>query len=284
MESLRKVLVTGANGQLGKDMVEVLLQRGYECIGCGRNQLDITDMEMVKEVVQSIRPDVIIHAAAYTKVDVAESEPEKAFLVNAWGTRNMSVAAESIGAKLVYISTDYVFNGNATMPYQEFSPTAPINVYGASKLAGEQMVRDFHTRFFIVRTSWVYGRYGQNFVKTMLDLAKKNQTLKVVHDQIGSPTYTVDLAKKIEELIRTDRYGIYHISNSGQCSWYKFAKSIFKIAEIEVDVQPVATSDFPRPAKRPAYSVLDHMALRLNGFSPMRKWEEALHEFIGDYY
>lgn len=283
MGNLPKVLVTGANGQFGKEMVDVLLQQGYDCIGYGREQLDVTDMESVKSVVQSIRPDIIIHAAAYTKVDMAEAEPDEAFRVNAWGTRNISVVAEAVKAKLVYISTDYVFDGKATEPYQEFSPTLPLNVYGASKLAGEQMVRDFHSRYFIVRTSWVYGQHGHNFVKTMLSLAEQDQPLKVVHDQIGSPTYTVDLVKKIVEMIRTDRYGIYHVTNSGSCSWYEFAKAIFSFAGISKSVHPVQTSDFPRPAKRPAYSVLAHNALKLNGFLPMRKWDEALREFIALY-
>ncbi|MGG3006522.1 dTDP-4-dehydrorhamnose reductase [Geobacillus stearothermophilus] len=275
-----KVVVTGAKGQLGTDLVHLLADRGYEVYGYGREELDITNFDQVKQVISEVNPDVVIHAAAYTKVDLAESEPDKAFLINAYGTRNVAVVSEAVGAKLVYISTDYVFDGTATTPYNEFAPTNPLSVYGKSKLAGEQFVRDLHSKFFIVRTSWVYGKHGNNFVKTMLKLAQERDELMVVHDQIGCPTYTVDLANCILELIQTEKYGIYHVSNSGHCSWYEFAKAIFEEAGIEVKVNPCTTKDFSRPAPRPAYSVFAHMALKLNGFSEMREWREALKEFI----
>ncbi|KZE97369.1 dTDP-4-dehydrorhamnose reductase [Geobacillus stearothermophilus] len=275
-----KVVVTGAKGQLGTDLVHLLADRGYEVYGYGREELDITNFDQVKQVIAEVRPDVVIHAAAYTKVDLAESEPDKAFLINAYGTRNVAVASETVGAKLVYISTDYVFDGKANVPYNEFAPTNPLSVYGKSKLAGEQFVRDLHSKFFIVRTSWVYGKHGNNFVKTMLKLAQERDQLMVVNDQVGCPTYTVDLANCILELLQTEKYGIYHVSNSGYCSWYEFAKAIFEEAGIEVKVNPCTTKDFPRPAPRPAYSVFDHMALRLNGFNEMRNWREALKEFI----
>ncbi|SFA57969.1 dTDP-4-dehydrorhamnose reductase [Anoxybacillus pushchinoensis] len=271
-----KVVVTGAKGQLGTDLVHLLADRGYKVYGYGRDELDITNFEQVKQVISEVNPDVVIHAAAYTKVDLAESEPDQAFLINAYGTRNVVVASEAIGAKLVYVSTDYVFDGTANVPYNEFAPTNPLSVYGKSKLAGEQFVRDLHSKFFIVRTSWVYGKHGNNFVKTMLKLAQERDELMVVHDQIGCPTYTVDLANCILELIQTEKYGIYHVSNSGHCSWYEFAKAIFEEAGIEVKVNPCTTKDFPRPAPRPAYSVLDHMALQLNGFREMREWRVAL--------
>ncbi|EPR26456.1 MULTISPECIES: dTDP-4-dehydrorhamnose reductase [Geobacillus] len=271
-----KVVVTGAKGQLGTDLVHLLADRGYKVYGYGRDELDITNFEQVKQVISEVNPDVVIHAAAYTKVDLAESEPDQAFLINAYGTRNVVVASEAIGAKLVYVSTDYVFDGTANVPYNEFAPTNPLSVYGKSKLAGEQFVRDLHSKFFIVRTSWVYGKHGNNFVKIMLKLAQERDELMVVHDQIGCPTYTVDLANCILELIQTEKYGIYHVSNSGHCSWYEFAKAIFEEAGIEVKVNPCTTKDFPRPAPRPAYSVLDHMALQLNGFREMREWRVAL--------
>jgi dTDP-4-dehydrorhamnose reductase len=275
-----KVVVTGAKGQLGTDLVDLLSDRGYEVYGYGREELDITNFDQVQQVISEVKPDVVIHASAYTKVDLAESEPDQAFLINAYGTRNVAVVSEKVGAKLVYVSTDYVFDGTATSPYNEFARTNPLSVYGKSKLAGEQFVRDLHSKFFIVRTSWVYGKHGNNFVKTMLKLAQERDELMVVNDQVGCPTYTVDLANFILGLIQTEKYGIYHVSNSGYCSWYEFAKAIFEEARIEVKVNPCMTKDFPRPAPRPAYSVFEHMALRLNGFSEMRYWREALKEFI----
>jgi len=279
----QKILVTGAKGQLGTEMVKLLKEMKYEVYGYGRAELDITDFQQVKNVIDHIRPNIVIHAAAYTKVDAAESEPDQAFLVNAYGTRNVTVASEHIGAKLVYISTDYVFDGTANVPYNEFAFTNPINVYGKSKLAGEQFVRDLHSKFFIIRTSWVYGKHGNNFVKTMLKLAQEQKELFVVDDQIGCPTYAVDLVSCIFKLIQTEKYGVYHISNSGHCSWYEFAKAIFEEANVNIVVNPCKTKDYPRPARRPPYSVLDHMALRLNGFKELRHWREALKEFIKVY-
>ncbi|MBB5356070.1 dTDP-4-dehydrorhamnose reductase [Anoxybacillus mongoliensis] len=275
-----KVVVTGAKGQLGTDLVHLLANQGYEVYGYGREELDITNSDQVKQVTSEVRPDVVIHTAAYTKVDLAESEPDQAFLINAYGTRNVAAASEAVGAKLVYISTDYVFDGMATTPYNEFTPTNPLSVYGKSKLAGEQFVRDLHSKFFIVRTSWVYGKHGDNFVKTMLKLAKERDELMVVNDQIGCPTYTVDLANCILQLIQTEKYGVYHVSNSGHCSWYEFAKAIFEEADIEVKVNPCTTKEFPRPAPRPMYSVFEHMALRLNGFKVMPNWRDSLRIFL----
>ncbi|WP_461202264.1 dTDP-4-dehydrorhamnose reductase [Anoxybacillus sp. TBDG-1] len=276
-----KVVVTGAKGQLGTDVVHLLADRGYEVYGYGREELDITNFDQVKQVITEIRPDVVIHAAAYTKVDLAESEPDQAFLINAYGTRNVAVVSEAVGAKLVYISTDYVFDGMATTPYNEFAPTNPLSIYGKSKLAGEQFVRDLHSKFFIVRTSWVYGKHGNNFVKTMLKLAQERDELMVVHDQVGCPTYTVDLSNCILEMIQTEKYGVYHVSNSGNCSWYEFAKAIFEEAGIEVKVNPCTTKEFPRPAPRPQYSVFEHLALRLNGFKVMSNWRDSLRVFLG---
>ncbi|ANB60741.1 dTDP-4-dehydrorhamnose reductase [Anoxybacteroides amylolyticum] len=279
----QKILVTGAKGQFGTEMVKLLKDMEYEIYGYGRTELDITDFQQVKSVIDHIHPSVVIHAAAYTKVDAAESEPDQAFLVNAYGTRNIAVASERIGAKFVYISTDYVFDGTANVPYNEFAFTNPISVYGKSKLAGEQFVRDLHSKFFIIRTSWVYGKHGNNFVKAMLTLAQEKRELFVVDDQIGCPTYAVDLASYIFQLIQTEKYGVYHISNSGHCSWYEFAKAIFEQANVNIVVNPCKTKDYPRPAQRPAYSVLDHMALRLNGFKELRHWCEALKEFMNVY-
>lgn len=274
------VLITGANGQLGKELVELFTEKGFEVYGFGRDKMDITNQAQVQEVISNIKPNIVLHSAAHTQVDIAESEPEQAFSINAYGTRNVAVAAEAVGAKLVYVSTDYVFDGTTDEPYNEFSPTSPLGVYGKSKLAGEQFVRDLHSKFFIVRTSWVYGKHGTNFVKTMLKLGEERKELSVVADQIGCPTYTLDLAHTILELVDTQKYGVYHVSNSGSCSWYEFAKEIFKISEMKVQVNPCTTADFPRPAARPANSVFEHMSIKLNEFASVRHWKEALSSFL----
>ncbi|MGU3395385.1 dTDP-4-dehydrorhamnose reductase [Priestia sp. D51] len=276
----QKVLITGANGQLGKELVELFTAKGFEVYGFGRDKMDITNQAQVQEVISTLKPNIVLHSAAHTQVDLAESEPEQAFSINAYGTRNVAVAAEAVGAKLVYVSTDYVFDGTTDEPYNEFSPTSPLGVYGKSKLAGEQFVRDLHSNFFIVRTSWVYGKYGANFVKTMLKLGQERKELSVVADQIGCPTYTLDLAHAILELVDTQKYGVYHISNSGSCSWYEFAKEIFKVSDMEVQVNPCTTADFPRPAARPANSVFEHMSIKLNNFTSIRHWREALSSFL----
>ncbi|MFC4103162.1 dTDP-4-dehydrorhamnose reductase [Paenibacillus xanthanilyticus] len=278
-----KALVTGAQGQLGQDLVAALTKLGYEVKGCGRAELDITNYEETKAIIYGFRPDVIVHAAAYTKVDQAETDQETAYQVNAYGSRNLAVVAENAGAKLVYVSTDYVFNGQGTEPYDEFQPTMPINVYGRTKLAGEQFAQQFCSKHFIVRTSWVYGPNGANFVKTMLKLADERDTISVVSDQVGCPTFTHDLVDTICNLVETEKYGLYHVSNAGHCSWYEFAQAIFELAGKPVTVEPVGTDQFPRPAKRPSYSVFDHKALAYNGFPPMRHWKDALAEFIRNY-
>jgi len=276
----QKVLITGANGQLGKELVELFTEKGFEVYGFGRDKMDITNQAQVQEVIGTLKPNIVLHSAAHTQVDLAESEPEQAFSINAYGTRNVAVAAEAVGAKLVYVSTDYVFDGTTDEPYNEFSPTSPLGVYGKSKLAGEQFVRDLHSKFFIVRTSWVYGKHGANFVKTMLKLGEEREKLSVVADQRGCPTYTLDLANAILELVDTQKYGVYHVSNSGSCSWYEFAKEIFEISEMKVQVNPCTTADFPRPAARPANSVFEHMSIKLNNFSSIRPWKEALSSFL----
>lgn len=277
-----KVLITGANGQLGHDLVNILSDH-HQVFGVGRSEMDITDLSQVVNTIHRIRPDVIIHAAAYTRVDAAEYEQEMAYLVNAYGTCNVVAAAQRIGAKIVYISTDYVFDGKRSDPYKEFDRANPCNVYGKSKLAGEEMVKNLSDKHFIVRTSWVFGKHGKNFVKTMLRLAQHQNELSVVNDQIGSPTYTIDLVHFLKDLIETEKYGVYHASNTGFCSWYELAKAIFEVAGTDIKVNPVETKDFPRPAARPAFSVLDHMAIRLNGFSDLRHWRDALKDFIGSY-
>lgn len=274
-----KIIVTGANGQLGRDLAKQLEER-HEVIGLSRKELDIRDAEQCRQMMQQIRPDAVIHTAAYTAVDLAESDEDEAYRVNAFGSRNVAVAAERVGAKVCYISTDYVFDGLSSTPNKEYDNTNPTSVYGKSKRAGEWLVQSLCSNYFIVRTSWLYGKHGSNFVKTMLALASEKKRLKVVNDQTGSPTYTVDLSRFLAELIATEKYGIYHASNTGYCTWYEFAEAIFAEIGMAVEVEPCATEQFPRPAQRPKFSVLDHLAIRANGFSAQRHWRDALREFL----
>jgi len=279
-----KVLITGARGQLGRDLESVFLSTGNnQVISLGHNEMDVTRPALVKKLIAESKPGVVIHAAANTNVDGCELEPDNAYRVNALGARNVAVAAENTGAKLVYISTDYVFDGNAQRPYTEFDRTNPISVYGKSKLAGEQYVAVLSNKYFIVRTSWLYGEHGPNFVKTMLRLAKEKTELTVVDDQVGSPAYTKDLAGFIADLVGTELYGTYHATNTGSCSWYRFARAIFQLAGLEhVNVRPITTAELNRPAPRPAYSVLDHYCIRLEGLPDLRPWKEALQEYLAN--
>jgi dTDP-4-dehydrorhamnose reductase len=272
--------VTGASGQLGNEIIRCDLAH-LQIVGLSRSELDITNAEQCLQVIGFIKPDIVIHAAAYTAVDQAESEPDKAWLVNVEGTRNVAKASEAVGASFCYISTDYVFDGMGSKPYIENDVTDPRTVYGNTKLEGERVALANNSKVFVVRTSWVYGEYGNNFVRTMLQFAKSKRELSVVHDQIGSPTYNRDLTSFLIQLVQTDKYGIYHVSNSGSCSWYEFAKAIFEQSGIEgITVAPCTTDQFPRPAPRPAYSVLGHNAMVDAGFVPLRHWREALNDFL----
>lgn len=277
-----KIIITGGRGQLGRELAGVLLEAGgHEVISPGRQELDVTRMEEVIWAFKAFAPEVVIHAAAATNVDRCELDHDWAYLVNALGTRNVAAAAAVVGAKLVYISTDYVFNGRAGRPYTEFDTPDPINIYGKSKLAGERYAAELCPRYFIVRTSWLYGRHGKNFVKTMLDLAGKRDEIAVVDDQVGSPTYAGDLARFIAGLIETELYGIYHASNGGECSWFDFAREIFRLAGLDhVRVRPISSAELNRPAPRPAYSVLDNYCIRLQGLPDLRHWQEALLDFL----
>lgn len=283
-----KVLITGAHGQLGQDIGRIFNLAGHEVFSCGREELNITDLDQCFQVSSTRRPDWIIHCAAYAAVDAAETDVDGAYLVNAVGTRNIALAAEKIDAKIVFISTDYVFSGTSERPYNEYDSPDPQSVYGKSKLAGEQMVQHFCSRWFIVRTSWLFGLHGNNFVKTMLRLGQEKPLLKVVNDQKGSPTYTVDLAQFLINLISTEKYGIYHASNSGSCTWYEFTSAIFEEAReqlgftITAELQPCTTEEFSRPAPRPANSVMDHLAIRLNQFEDLPHWREGLKQFMLD--
>jgi len=284
-----KVLVTGANGQLGNDLCKAL--QDFEVIPLTHAEVEISDMDSVKEMGNKYKPDVIINTAAYVRVDDCETNPDKAFLVNALGVGNIAVVAQKLGAKLVHISTDYVFGGEAelrTTPYTEFDTPIPISVYGKSKLAGENFVQHLCSRHFVIRTSGLFGIAGSsgkggNFVETMLRLAKERDELRVVNDQVFSPTYAKDLARKISQLIQTEYYGIFHITNRGPCSWYEFAKEILRLAGLDTPVIPVTSDQYPQKAKRPRFSVLDNYHLRLLGMDDMRTWQKALEDYISSF-
>lgn len=274
-----KVLIIGSEGMLGQDLVDIL-SRENEISTTTIDTLDITDIEKTIFTVKNINPDVVVHAAAFTDVDGSESNPDLAYKVNAIGTRNVAVACHESDSALVYICTDYVFDGTKGSSYQEYDQTNPLSVYGKTKHTGEIYIRDILNKFYIVRTAWLYGYNGPNFVTTMLNLAKKMDSISVVSDQIGSPTYTVDLSKAIAELIKKPAYGIYHITNSDHCSWYEYAQEIFKNADIEINVSPVTTEEFGSPAPRPKYSVLENYNWNMEGFPKIRSYKDALAEYI----
>ena len=281
-----KVLITGANGQLGTDLCRAL--RDLEIIPLTHADIEITDIESIKEVFNKHKPDTVINTAAYILVDDCETDEEKAFLVNAIGARNVAVVTQEIGAKLVHISTDYIFGGESdshATPYTEFDTPVPLNIYGKSKLAGEDFVRHFCQRHFIIRTSGLFGVAGSsgkggNFVETMVRLGKERDELRVVDDQVFSPTYTKDLAKMIAQLINTEYYGIFHITNKDTCSWCEFTKEILSLAGLKTTVVPITSDQYPQKAKRPRFSVLDNYHLRLLGMDDMRSWREALKDYM----
>ena len=289
-----KVLVTGTSGQLGYDVMEELARRGYEGIGADRSDsdaefehviLDITDKDRVMEVVKEVNPDVIVHCAAWTNVDGAEApENEKVVrAVNVDGTRNLAEAAKAVDAKFVYISTDYVFDGQGERPWQPDDKNyAPLNVYGQSKLDGELAVAETLDKYFIVRIAWVFGRNGKNFIKTMIEVGKNHDTVRVVDDQIGTPTYTVDLARLLVDMIETDKYGYYHATNEGgYISWADFTEEIYKQTGMNVKVERVTTAEYGESvAKRPFNSRLDKSKLVKNGFKPLPEWQDAVKRFI----
>jgi len=281
-----KVLVTGANGQLGSDLCKTL--GDFELSPLTHEDVEITDIGSVEQAFARHRPDIIINTAAYVRVDDCEDDVDRAFAVNALGARNVAVVAQALGARLVHISTDYVFGGEderRTAPYTEFETPVPLSVYGKSKLAGENLVRHFCLRHFIVRSSALFGVAGSsgkggNFVETMLRLARERDELRVVDDQVFSPTYTKDLARKIVQLMTTEYYGIFHITNRGSCSWYEFAREVLKLAGIKTPVVPITSDQYPQKARRPRYSVLDNYHLRLLGMDDMRPWQEALKDYM----
>jgi dTDP-4-dehydrorhamnose reductase len=272
-----KILVTGANGQLGREIARQ--GSGHELILTDVTKLDITDNAAVRDFFRTVKPQAVIHCAAYTNVDAAESDVDGAFRVNVVGAQNIAAGCLESGARMVYVSTDYVFDGTKQEPYREFDPVRPQSVYGVTKEQGESIVRQILGRHYILRTAWLYGD-GNNFVRTMLRLAEQNPSLRVVDDQVGTPTSTVDLARAIFTVLQSDSYGTYHATCQGQCSWYDFACEIFHQAGKQVTVTPVTTAEFPRPAKRPAHSVLDNYMLRMTVGDLMRPWQEALAEYV----
>lgn len=290
-----KVLITGSKGQLGNELEKILasgiselgeipiLYKNTFVEGIDVGELDITQQDAVFAYVGRLKPDLIINCAAYTNVDGCETNPDDAFKVNALGARNLARAAENIGAKLIHVSTDYVFAGNGSQPYKEADVCDPQSVYGTTKYLGEQYVRDFCSRYFIVRTAWLYGYSGRNFVKTIMKAGRERGALKVVNDQVGNPTNAVDLAHHILKLAVTEEYGIYHCTGNGECSWYDFASKIIEYAGIKATVNPCLTDDYPSPTKRPAYSSLDHMMLRCTVGDEMRYWQDALKCFMENY-
>ena len=278
-----KVLVTGAKGQLGYDVVNELTLRGHEAIGVDISEMDITSAAQTMNVIAETSPDAVIHCAAWTAVDAAEDNEDAVRRVNADGTRNVASACKAVGAKMMYISTDYVFDGQGTEPWSADCKTfAPLNVYGRTKLEGERAVADILNNYFIVRIAWVFGAHGKNFVDTMLRLGQTHDTLRVVNDQIGTPTYTPDLARLLVDMIETDKYGYYNVTNEGgYISWYDFACEIFRQAGMKTKVIPVTTEEYGLSrAKRPFNSRLDKSKLSANGFKPLPDWRNALERYL----
>lgn len=276
-----KVLVTGVKGQLGYDVVNELTKRGHEAVGVDVEEMDITDGEACRRVITETAPDAVIHCAAYTAVDAAEDNEDLCRRVNADGTRNIALVCRDLDIKMMYISTDYVFNGQGLRPWEPDDKREPLNIYGQTKCEGEMAVEELVKKFFIVRIAWVFGVNGKNFIKTMLRLGEERGAVSVVDDQIGSPTYTYDLARLLVDMTESEHYGRYHATNEGLCSWYEFACEIFKQAGMtEVKVTPVDSSQFPAKAKRPMNSRMDKSKLAANGFEPLPAWQDALGRYL----
>jgi dTDP-4-dehydrorhamnose reductase len=270
-----RILVTGADGQLGTELMRALAPHG-ELIPSTQADMDVTDRNCA-EFVAAHQPEWVVHTAAATDVDGCEREPELAMAVNAEGTRRVAEGCRRVGAGLVYLSTDYVFDGRKGSPYAEWDPPAPLNAYGRSKLEGEQATRTVAPRWTIVRTAWLYGVHGKNFVKTILGKAAAGESLRVVDDQVGSPTYAGDVADSVALLLTRERTGIYHVTNAGTCSWYEFAREILQVTDHDATtVTPISSAELNRPARRPAYSALENAAWQATGFPPLRPWREAL--------
>ncbi|MEG6512191.1 dTDP-4-dehydrorhamnose reductase [Desulforamulus ruminis] len=277
-----KILITGARGMLGQDLVKMLKDKN-ELILTGRDNLEITNYHQCNDVISYQKPDLVINAAAYTLVDKCEEDIGLAYKVNAFGPRNLAIVCNEHNISLLHISTDYVFDGKKDTSYLEDDIKSPLGVYGKSKSLAEEYITTLTNKYYIVRTSWLFGEHGNNFIKTMLQLGKNKASINIVNDQFGSPTYTRDLAQSIATLIQEPRYGIYHITNSDYTNWYEYAKYIFKLANYKVNVQPISTEEFNRPAPRPKYSVLENRLWQLEDLPLLRSYKEAVKEFVENY-
>lgn len=275
-----RILVTGVKGQLGHDVMNELEKRGHTGIGVDIEEMDITDPAACENVIEGADVEAVIHCAAYTAVDAAEDNIELCTRVNAYGTENIARVCEKLNLKMMYISTDYVFDGTGTRAWEPDDERHPLNAYGMSKYEGELAVTGHVKKFFIVRIAWVFGVNGKNFIKTMLRLGKENGAVSVVNDQIGSPTYTYDLAVLLVDMVETEKYGFYHATNEGLCSWYEFAQEIFRQAGMEVKVTPVSSAEFKAKAKRPSNSRMSKEKLTLNGFKRLPSWQDALERYL----
>ena len=275
-----RILVTGVKGQLGHDVMNELAKRGHTGIGVDVEEMDITHAKKVNEVIRASEVEAVIHCAAYTAVDAAEDQVELCRKINAEGTENIAKVCKVLDIKMMYISTDYVFDGEGTRPWEPDDERHPLNVYGLTKYEGELAVEKYLDKFFTIRIAWVFGVNGKNFIKTMLKLSETHDELNVVDDQIGSPTYTYDLAVLLVDMIETEKYGRYHATNEGLCSWYEFACEIFRQAGRDVKVNPVSSDEFPTKAKRPHNSRMDKSKLTENGFTPLPAWQDALKRYL----
>lgn len=279
---MKKIIVTGCNGQLGRAVnLEYAGSAEYELVNTDVGELDITKIDEVTGFVREVKPYAIINCAAYTAVEACEKEEDLAFRINAVGARNLSIAANETGAKLMHISTDYVFDGNGTRPYRETDPTGPQGAYGRTKLAGEEFVKEFSGRHFILRTAWLYGD-GKNFVKTMLGLSETHDKVRVVRDQVGSPTSATELAKAVAYLLPTENYGLFHATCEGDCSWAQFTEEIFRLAGKKTVVEAITSEEYGAAVKRPAYSILENYMFKMTTDFMFADWHDAIAAYLGN--
>ena len=277
---MNNILVTGSTGQLGSDVVKELLKRGYSTLSPNRSELNLCSEDNIRNYISNSNCEAIVHCAAYTQVDKAEDEKDLCIKINATATKHIAKCAKILDIPMIYISTDYVFDGTKDGKYTENDETNPINIYGESKLAGEKYVQEILDKYYIVRTSWVFNINGKNFIETMLRLSKANNQLSIVNDQIGSPTYTKDLSRLLVDMLETSKYGLYHATNEGYCSWYEFADTIFKLANINIDIKAINSNEYASRAKRPLNSKLSKDKLIEYGFKPLPHWEDALKDYL----
>ena len=277
---MNNILVTGSTGQLGSDVVKELLKRGYSTLSPNRSEFNLCSEDSIRNYILNSNCEAIVHCAAYTQVHKAEDEKDLCIKINTTATKHIVKCAKILDIPMIYISTDYVFDGTKDGEYTENDETNPINIYGESKLAGEKYVQEILDKYYIVRTSWVFNINGKNFIETMLRLSKANNQLSIVNDQIGSPTYTKDLSRLLVDMLETSKYGLYHATNEGYCSWYEFANTIFKLANINIDIKAINSNEYASRAKRPLNSKLSKDKLIEYGFKPLPHWEDALKDYL----